>query len=302
MKISALGSNHFIRVAGVASLALGTFIAVACADDPKPPIDVGSGHTGGSSNTGGSQNLGGSDNPGGSSNTGGSADGGTSNTGGTSDGGSTGEGGAGGEGLGGETGTGGDPATGGAGTGGAGTGGDPGTGGTGGSGGAGTGGTGGGSSGPTNLVSNGAFESGSSGWFSWGAGAVLAQTTARAHGGTGSLGLTGRADNGPIATSLTSLVVPGKSYQLSFYVSVDKHEVTADAKVNITRKLQCVGDAEADYTWVGPQVTLTNSDWVQITGAFTVPATCELVDASMFAEGPPAGVDLFIDDVTLYEQ
>ncbi len=142
-----------------------------------------------------------------------------------------------------------------------------------------------------NLVDNSDFESNAEGWFSWNG--TLATTTARAHSGFQSLVVTGRSGNGPAATSLTSAVAANTTYQTSFWVSIGG---APSANVNLTTKIQC-GDT-ADYLPLTGSVTVNDGEWVQLTGSFTVP-DCELTDLLVYAEGPPGGVDLYVDDVSV---
>jgi hypothetical protein len=143
-----------------------------------------------------------------------------------------------------------------------------------------------------NLIPDGTFESGVGGWSTWNG--TLSTTTARAHGGSSSLVSTNRTGNGPVARSLMGLVTPGKTYQVTFWVSVGN---AASANVNLTSKLQCQGGSAA-YSWVANPTAVTDGSWVKLSGALAVPS-CTLADALIYAEGPGAGVDLYVDDVTL---
>ncbi|HYD40393.1 MAG TPA: endo-1,4-beta-xylanase [Anaeromyxobacter sp.] len=144
----------------------------------------------------------------------------------------------------------------------------------------------------TNLIPDGTFESGVGSWFSWNG--VLSTTSALAHGGSRSLVSTGRTGNGPVARSLMGIVEPGKTYQVSFWVSVGN---AASADVNLTRKFSCQGQSDS-YSWVVNPTAVTSGGWVQLSGTLAVPS-CTLTDALIYAEGPGAGIDLYVDDVTL---
>ncbi len=143
-----------------------------------------------------------------------------------------------------------------------------------------------------NLIPDGTFESSVGGWFTWNG--TLSTTALRAHGGARSLVSTNRTGNGPVARSLMGLVTPGKTYQVSFWVSVGN---AASANVNLTRKLQCQGES-ASYSWVANPTAVTEGSWVKLIGTLAVP-NCTLADALIYAEGPGAGVDVYVDDVTL---
>lgn len=142
-----------------------------------------------------------------------------------------------------------------------------------------------------NIIANGDFESDANGWFSW-AGTV-GVTTATSVTGSQSLLVSNRPSNGPAATSLTSRVVPGTSYQVSFWVTI---QGAAQASVNLTQKIEC--DGAATYSWLANPVTVQQGQWVELTGTLTVPA-CNVTDLLIYAEGPPAGVDLLLDNVSV---
>jgi endo-1,4-beta-xylanase len=143
-----------------------------------------------------------------------------------------------------------------------------------------------------NALPDGTFESGIGSWFSWDG--TLATSTARAHGGSQSAALTNRTGNGPIARSLASLVTPGRSYAVSAWTSIGG---AATADVNLTSKIECQG-ASANYGWLASPITVADGAWVRLAGTLTVP-DCTLADLLVYAEGPGAGIDLYLDDVAL---
>lgn len=147
----------------------------------------------------------------------------------------------------------------------------------------------------SNVLADGTFESGAGGWFTWGGG-TLAATSSRAHGGAQSLGLTGRTGNSPIARNLMGIVEPGKSYQVVAWTSIDSPD-DASANVNLTSKVQCSGDS-ATYSWLASPVAVADGGWVKLAGMLNVPA-CSLADLVVYAEGPGAGIDLYVDDVSV---
>lgn len=148
-----------------------------------------------------------------------------------------------------------------------------------------------------NLLQNGDFESGSSGWFGFGP-AVVSATSARANSGTQSGLAANRLANWQgIATNLLGIIEPGASYDASAFVSVS----SASDVVNLTLQLACDGQP-ASFTQVASG-TANATGWLELTGSFSVPATCGAVTtATFYAEGPPAGVDIYLDDVTLSAQ
>ena len=143
-----------------------------------------------------------------------------------------------------------------------------------------------------NALADGTFETGLGGWFTWSG--TLAASNALAHGGSQSAALTIRTSNGPIARSLTALVAPNKRYAVSVWTSIGG---AATANVNLTSKIQCQG-ASATYAWVASPVAVTEGTWVKLSGTLILP-DCPLEDVLVYAEGPAAGIDLYIDDAVL---
>ncbi|HEY5955996.1 MAG TPA: carbohydrate binding domain-containing protein, partial [Polyangiaceae bacterium] len=147
----------------------------------------------------------------------------------------------------------------------------------------------------SNILPDGTFENGIGAWGTWG-GATLSTTTTLNHSGNQAAVLTNRTSNAPIARSLTSLVTAGKSYQIVFWASIDSPD-NASASVNITAKTQCSG-ADASYAWLVNPVAIGDRTWAKLAGTLNVP-DCALADVMVYAEGPGAGIDLYVDDVSL---
>ena len=144
-----------------------------------------------------------------------------------------------------------------------------------------------------NLIANADFESGStSGWFGFGS-PVLTATTAQAHGGHFSLLATDRTATfmGPGSDVLA--VAPPGTYQASAWVRLDG---SAASPVFMTAKITCTG-ATDQFVRIGA-ANATDSAWTLLTGSLTVPS-CPLSGLIVYFEGPPAGVNEYIDDVAL---
>jgi endo-1,4-beta-xylanase len=142
-----------------------------------------------------------------------------------------------------------------------------------------------------NLLDNGDFEAGAVGWF--GMGATFTTTTDARSGNLAGIA-TGRTDswNG-VGANITSLVHPGSAYQLTGFLKVAG---AASSPANFTAKLRCVGGSD-QYMGIG-YVTATDSSWVAVSGDLNVP-DCALEEVLIYAEGPAAGIDLLVDDVSL---
>jgi len=144
-----------------------------------------------------------------------------------------------------------------------------------------------------NLIANADFESGStSGWFGFGSPALTA-TTAQAHGGRWSLLATNRSATfmGP-GSDILAVASPGV-YQASAWVRLDG---AAAGPVFMTAKITCAGAAD-QFVRIGA-ASATDSGWTLLTGSLSVPS-CPRSGLIVYFEGPPAGVNEYIDDVEL---
>jgi hypothetical protein len=146
---------------------------------------------------------------------------------------------------------------------------------------------------PSNILPDGTFESGIGGWFTWNG--TLSTTTVTSHSGAQAAVLTNRTGNGPIARSLNGLAQAGKTYQVTFWATTGN--TTSTSNVNLTRSLTC--DGTTTYSWVGGQVAVTPGVWSKLGGTMTLPACANMSNLMIYAEGPGAGVDLYVDDVTV---
>jgi len=145
----------------------------------------------------------------------------------------------------------------------------------------------------SNIVSNGTFESGTSGWYTYSG--VASSTTARAHSGSRSLLIGNRTGNAPAVTDLSQVVTKGASYSASFWVSIGN---AASANVNLTQKVTC--DGVTSYSWFVNPVTVNDGQWVELKGTLNIPNCTNLSEVQIFAEGPAAGVDMYVDDVNVF--
>ena len=85
----------------------------------------------------------------------------------------------------------------------------------------------------------------------------------------------------------------GISYDASAWVRVDEGE---DQPVNITVYTH---DADGDHwTWVAWDTT-SAGEWTELSGTWTPAPSGDLTSVRIYVEGPPVGVDLYVDDVAL---
>jgi endo-1,4-beta-xylanase len=143
----------------------------------------------------------------------------------------------------------------------------------------------------SNLLTNGGFETGITGWDTWGNG-TLSASTAQTHGGSQSLTSTGRSGTGGFAAyNLTSIVSVGSSYVVSAWVWVD------GTTARLARKLRCAGTDS--YSWLENDEAVVPNTWTQLTGTLDIPADCALEEATIYFENVPAAADVYIDDVSV---
>lgn len=88
---------------------------------------------------------------------------------------------------------------------------------------------------------------------------------------------------------------PGKTYRVEASLRVNG---AATAPVQLTVKLVC-GAEEYETAASG---TANNTSWLQLQGDVTL-ATCSaaVTELKFYVEGPPAGVDIYIDDASIRE-
>lgn len=162
----------------------------------------------------------------------------------------------------------------------------------------------------TNIIANPSCASGTSPWYTFGANGgtpTLIATTAFSADGGSSCWVSNRQASfqGPTQDIQTSLV-PGQTYALSAQVMVRASgdadaSGTVEAQVQITVVYSCqVDGAASDPIYLQlASTTATDSTWTLMTGSLTAP-TCPLGGAFIFYfEGPPSGVDLLVQDVSL---
>ncbi|HKE95360.1 MAG TPA: carbohydrate binding domain-containing protein, partial [Povalibacter sp.] len=142
----------------------------------------------------------------------------------------------------------------------------------------------------SNLVNDGGFEGGSAGWGNWGNG-TLSTTTTQFHGGAQSLQSTGRSGTGGFAAYTLGSAAAGKSYAVSAWVLVD------GTTARLSRKLRCNGTDS--YSWLQNNTAVVPNTWTQLSGTLTIPADCVLQEATIYFENVPAGVNAYLDDVSV---
>ena len=197
----------------------------------------------------------------------------------------------------------------------------------------GTGGTGllpdGGDPGPVNLIANSDFEQGFAPWTMIAqAGTIMVSTDCdgppepdagvtdagepeRPHGLQCGRG-TGRsaAYHGP-AYPLNGLLTRGTSYTVSAFGRIAQaplHPRVSSSIMKVTMRVMCTRDdgfgLPVQYYNLTLDTPVTDTEWLFMSSEFTVPNVTEcpvMTDIRVYLEGPPANIDILVDDVSMYE-
>ena len=143
-----------------------------------------------------------------------------------------------------------------------------------------------------NLVANGNLEAGLYGWTA--SGGTLGRSHLDGATGIAAVTVTDRTAswNGP-AVDLSSVLRGGLTYDAEAFVAVAG---TKRASANLSLHYRCLGEADA-YLQLG-KAGVRDSQYTAITGNFTLPE-CKLDVAELYVEGPAAGIDLRVDNVSV---
>ncbi len=144
-----------------------------------------------------------------------------------------------------------------------------------------------------NLMPNGGFESGISGWSSWN-GSTLSASSAQVYAGSQSLFATARPNANQFAVSpnLSGVLTAGTTYTVSAWVY---HTGAAADTVRLASKVGCSsGDS---FPWIHNHTSVPANTWTQLSGTWTIPAACAMTDVRIFFEGTAPGSDVYVDDV-----
>lgn len=153
---------------------------------------------------------------------------------------------------------------------------------------------------PVNLLANGDFEVDTAGWFSFDDVAALSASTDEANTGSRSLFADRSGDSGTggyAATDLTTLVTAPASYTV---MARAKHKGAGPDTLRMAAVIQCP-DAPADYPWLQSLEDAPADQWTQLTGVLVIP-DCGPTNVLLYFEGTTAGVDVYIDSVSVTPQ
>jgi glucuronoarabinoxylan endo-1,4-beta-xylanase len=147
--------------------------------------------------------------------------------------------------------------------------------------------------GDTNILVNPGFESGTDGWS--GRSCTIAAVSTPVHSGSGSAKATGRDSNWQgIRQSIFDKMTNGKTYRISGWARLDN---APSAQVALSVEQQ--DDGGTNYHNVA-SATATDSNWVQLSGSFTLDVNGTLSVLDVYFEGPAPGVNFYVDDANVY--
>ncbi len=147
--------------------------------------------------------------------------------------------------------------------------------------------------GDTNILINPGFESGTDGW--GGRGCQIEAVSTPVHSGSGGAKATGRDSNWQgVRQSVFDTMTNGKTYQISGWVRLDN---APSAQVLLSVEQQ--DDGGTNYHNVDT-VTATDSNWVLLSGSFTLDVNGGLTVLDVYFDGPPPGVNFYVDDANVY--
>jgi hypothetical protein len=154
---------------------------------------------------------------------------------------------------------------------------------------------------PPNLIANPGFECGLAGWSTLG-NATIQIVNGMAHSGTSSCLASQRLEafDGPTQL-LQAQFTGGLSYTASAWVTVGLTDGGAvDQTAKLTAYYNCIsGDAGQQYKNIVTGTAVPGT-WTQLAGTLTIPTGCSgFVSSGIYVEGPPPGIDLYVDDVSL---
>ena len=149
----------------------------------------------------------------------------------------------------------------------------------------------------TNLLLNPGFEQGTTSWSLYGS-SLIAASTVQPHSGSRCLFIQSRENTWDGAgQSLLGVLQPGVPYRINAWVRLD----TTNAQ-SFKLTIQQTTSGVTDYINV-TSATSTATNWLPLTGGFTLGTTSGVTTLKLYVEGPAAGVNFYADDfaVAVYD-
>jgi len=146
--------------------------------------------------------------------------------------------------------------------------------------------------GDANVLLNPGFEDGTAEWAA--RSCTFSTVTSPVHSGSRSGRATNRTDTWQgIQQNMLDKMVIGGTYRISGWVRISSSSDTV--KVSIQKTVNGV----TTYANVDT-ATANNSEWVEVSGYYTLTASGTLTDLWVYFEGPASGVTLYVDDAVVY--
>jgi len=147
--------------------------------------------------------------------------------------------------------------------------------------------------GDTNILANPGFEKGTDGWFD--RTCSIEAVTSPVHSGSGSAKAYNRGANWQgIKQSVFGKMEGGETYKLSGWVRLEN--APSDS---VALSVEQQDDSGTNYHNIA-SATATDSNWVELSGDFTLNIRGTLSVLDVYFEGPAPGVDFFVDDANAY--
>jgi glucuronoarabinoxylan endo-1,4-beta-xylanase len=147
--------------------------------------------------------------------------------------------------------------------------------------------------GDTNILINPGFEKGTEGW--GGRGCPIEAISTPVHSGKGSIEATGRnAAWQGIRQSVFDTMTDGKTYQISGWVRLDN--APSD---QLLLSVEQQDDSGTHYNTIA-RATATDSNWVLLSGQYTLDVNGALTVLDVYFDGASPGVNFYVDDVNAY--
>jgi glucuronoarabinoxylan endo-1,4-beta-xylanase len=147
--------------------------------------------------------------------------------------------------------------------------------------------------GDTNILVNPGFESGTDGWA--GRNCSIEAVTSPVHNGSGSVKASGRDANWQgVKQSVFGKMVDGTTYRIQGWVRLEN--ASSDT---VTVSVEQQDGGGTNYHNIAT-ATATDSNWVLLSGDFTLNVSGSLSVLDVYFEGPAPGVNFYIDDANVY--
>jgi endo-1,4-beta-xylanase len=153
------------------------------------------------------------------------------------------------------------------------------------------------------VVEQYTFESGTQGWVGFNGATVVGTTTAVAEqSGTASLQTnTSSSGAGGPSVTLTGVLLPGATYQISAWVMLTNGEAATSANFTMKRTDSACSGGTCYDTIGNYQVAVTDSGWAQIGGSYTVSATATALTLYAQLVGPTTEQSFYLNNVVITE-